>query len=164
LNPLPPLVIDADGLKLLSRIEGWTEMLPKQTILTPHPGEMAALTGKGVDEIQANRVDTARKFAQEWGQVVVLKGALTVVASPGGLTYTIPVATSALAKAGTGDVLAGMITGFRCQGLGALEAAICGAWVHAQAGLLAVEVTGDEAAVIASDVIEAIGEVLAEMS
>ena len=160
---LPPLVIDADGLYLLSKFEGWVNLLPKETILTPHPGEMAVLTGLSVGEIQADRVGSATKFAGEWGQVVVLKGALTVIAGPDGRYSIIPVATSALAKAGSGDVLAGMIAGFRAQELEAFDAAVCAAWIHAQAGLAAADTVGSEAAVLAGDIIEEIGEILMEM-
>ncbi len=162
-SPLPPLVIDADGLKLLAEVEGWPKLLPGTAVLTPHPGEMAVLTGMEVKDIQADRLKVAQKYAQEWGHVVVLKGALTVIAAPDGQVALIPVATSALATAGTGDVLAGIITGLRAQGLPAFEAATTGAWVHAQAGLRAAEEVGSPASVLAGDVLEAIPSVLWEM-
>lgn len=122
---------------------------------------MSALTGLAIEEIQKDRLMIARKFAQEWGHVVVLKGAFTVVAAPDGRTTTIPVATPALARAGTGDVLAGLITGLRAQGVEAYDAGRAGAWIHAQAGLSAVELIGSLAAVMAGDVLEAIPDVLA---
>ncbi|RPJ51637.1 MAG: NAD(P)H-hydrate epimerase, partial [Chloroflexi bacterium] len=130
-----PMVIDADGLKLLARVEGWAEKLPKGAVLTPHPGEMAILTGLNIEEIQADRLGIAQRYSRQWGHIVVLKGAATVVAEPGGGLRVIPVATSALAHAGTGDVLAGMIAGLRAQGAPAFAAATAGAWIHAQAGL-----------------------------
>jgi Predicted sugar kinase len=108
-------------------------------------------------------LETAVKYASEWGHVVVLKGAFTVVASPDGRTTTIPVATPALAHAGTGDVLAGIIAGLRAQGLEAYDAARLGAWVHAQAGLAAAVVLGSTMAVFAGDVLDAMTEVLAEL-
>ena len=157
---LPPLVIDADALKLLARIQNWTKILPADTILTPHPGEMSVLTGLPVDEIQSERLNTAERYAREWRQVVVLKGALTVVAAPDGRSAVIPVATPALARAGTGDVLAGLIAGLRAQGLAAYEAALCGAWIHAQAGLVAACQVGHSASVLAGDVVRAIPDVL----
>ena len=157
---LPALVIDADGLKLLSKLKDWSKLLPHETILTPHPGEMAALTGASVAEIQADRPGTAEKYAGEWGHVVVLKGAFTVVASPDGRITTIPVASAALSRAGTGDVLAGLIVGLRAQGLEAYEAALAGAWIHGQAGLLAAEDLGSTASVLAGDVLDAVAEVL----
>ncbi len=157
---LPPLVVDADALKLLAKIEGWAKLLPRDTILTPHPGEMAALTGLEKDAIQADRLNIALKFAVEWGQVVVLKGAFTVIAAPDGRAAVIPVATSALARAGTGDVLAGLVVGLRAQGVPAYDAAVAGAWIHAQAGLYAAEQLGSEASVLAGDVLEAVADVL----
>jgi hydroxyethylthiazole kinase-like uncharacterized protein yjeF len=158
---LPPVVVDADGLKLLARIPGWPTLLPAPAILTPHPGEMAVLTGLPVDEIQADRVQTAERFSREWGHVVVLKGAFTVIAEPDGRTALIPVATPALARAGTGDVLAGLVTGLRAQKMPAFEAAVGAAWIHAQAGLHAAEILGATASVLAGDVLGAISEVMA---
>ncbi len=160
---LPPLIFDADGLKLLAKLPDWSKLLPAPAILTPHPGEMAVLTGLTIDEIQKDRLAIARKFAQEWGHVVVLKGAFTVVASPDGRTTTIPLATPALARAGTGDVLAGLITGLRAQGVEAYDAARSGAWIHAQAGLTAAGFQGSLAAVMAGDVLEAIPDVIADL-
>lgn len=166
-----PLVVDADGLRhilysshFLGELDAksdWYKKLPTLTVLTPHPGEMSILTGLPVAEIQANREETARRFAQKWGHVVVLKGAFTVIASPGERTTIIPVATPALARAGTGDVLAGLIVGLRAQGVPAYEAAIAGAFIHAQAGLLAAETIGTTASVLASDVLAAVPFVLA---
>jgi len=160
---LPPLVFDADGLKLLAKLPDWPKLLPAPAILTPHPGEMSVLTGLATDEIQKDRLTVARKFAQEWGHVVVLKGAFTIIAAPDGRTTTIPVATPALARAGTGDVLAGLITGLRAQGVDAYDAARAGAWIHAQAGLTAAGFQGSTAAVMAGDVLEAIPDILANL-
>jgi len=160
---LPPLVIDADGLRLLAQIDNWQDLLPSPAVLTPHPGEMSALTGLSVSEIQAHRLVLAKEYAKKWQQVVVLKGAFTVVASPDGRTTTIPVASPALARAGTGDVLSGLIVGLRAQGLDAYDAAVAGAWIHAQAGLLAADAYGSTASVIAGDVLDAIPDVIAEL-
>lgn len=160
---LPPLVIDADGLKLLERIPDWHKNLPAPAVLTPHPGEMSILTGLDVSEIQSDRLAVASRFSEEWGHVVVLKGAFTVVASPDGRTAVIPVATSALARAGTGDVLAGLIVGLRAQGVPAFEAAYAGAWIHAHAGLTAEQVIGNPASVLAGDVLQAVPEVLNDL-
>lgn len=160
---LPPLVFDADGLKLLAEIENWHELITEPAVLTPHPGEMAILTGLDVAEIQSDRLNSAKKYAQKWGHVVVLKGAFTVVAAPTGETYTIPVASSSLARAGSGDVLAGLVVGLRAQGLGAVEAAVAGAWVHAQAGLAAGEMLGTSASVLAGDILSAVPNILADL-
>jgi hydroxyethylthiazole kinase-like uncharacterized protein yjeF len=160
---LPPFVIDADGLKLLARIDGWDKTLSANTILTPHPGEMAIMTGLSVDEIQADRLRVALKYAHEWGHVVVLKGAFTVIAASDGHATIVPVATSALARAGTGDVLAGLIVGLLAQGVDSYPAAVAGVWIHAQAGLFAADKVGNPASVLASDVVDSISDVLMGM-
>jgi ADP-dependent NAD(P)H-hydrate dehydratase / NAD(P)H-hydrate epimerase len=161
---IPPLVIDADGLKLLARLPDWPHALPGPAILTPHPGEMSILSGMPIADLQADRVGAAEKFAREWGHVIVLKGANTVVAGPDGDTSVIPVATPALARAGTGDVLAGLITGLRAQGVSAYPAAVTGAWIHAQCGLKAAQVLGTSASVLASDLLDQIAPILCELS
>ena len=125
---------------------------------------MSALTGLPVEEIQKERLAIAKKYAAEWGHVVVLKGAFTVIAAPDGRTCTLPSATPALARAGTGDVLAGLIVGLRAQGVEAYEAALAGAWIHARAGSAAEEVQGSAAAVLAGDVLDCIAEVLSEIT
>ena len=131
---LPPLVIDADGLNIMADVDNWWQRLPASSVLTPHPGEMARLTKMSADQIAADRLGIASKFAQEWGHVVVLKGAFSVVAAPDGKIVVMPFANPALATAGSGDVLAGAIVGLRAQGLPAFEAAVCGAYLHGVAG------------------------------
>jgi hydroxyethylthiazole kinase-like uncharacterized protein yjeF len=157
---LPPLVIDADGLNLLAEIEAWPALLPGGSILTPHPGEMARLTDLSREAIQADRLSCAAEYAAKWKAVVVLKGAHTVVASPAGEVAVMPFASSALATAGTGDVLAGAIAGLRAQGLAPFEAGVAGAYLHGLAGHLAALQSGDEASVIAGDVANALGVAL----
>ncbi len=131
---LPKMVVDGDGLNLLAQWDEWPERLPDGSVLTPHPGEMARLTGKTVDEVQADRVAIAQEHAAKWKQVVVLKGAATVIAEPGGKAYLSPFSNPALATAGTGDVLAGTIAGFLAQGLEPQEAACVGVYLHGKAG------------------------------
>lgn len=160
---LPPMVVDADGLKLLAQIEGWPKCLPPGAVLTPHPGEMAILTGASKEEVQSNRIGVAQKSAAEWGHVVVLKGAFTVVAAPDGRVTIQPFATAALARAGTGDVLAGAIAGLLAQGLAPYEAAVAGTYLHGLAGVLAARALGTTASVLASDVLEALPEALVEV-
>ncbi len=152
-HPLPNLVLDADGLKLLTRIPNWEKILPKEMILTPHPGEMSILTGLPTEEIQSKRVAVAEKYAKKWNSMIVLKGAITVVASPKNKTFLIPVANPALAHAGTGDVLAGLITGLLAQGMPAFDAAVVGAWVHGEAGKRATKKIGGTAGVLAGDLL-----------
>jgi hydroxyethylthiazole kinase-like uncharacterized protein yjeF len=142
---LPPLVVDADGLNALAVADGWWKMLPPGTILTPHPGEMARLMGGDVTskDVQADRDGHAQRMAAQWNTVVVLKGAFTVVAEPGGRVIVLPFANPALATAGSGDVLAGTIVGLRAQGMDAFEAAVAGAYLHGLAGELARADLGD---------------------
>jgi len=152
-SSLPPLVIDADGLNALAGAGEWWAALPPDTILTPHPGEMARLMAGSnirhegdlttVQEIQADREGTARRMAAQWSVVVVLKGAFTVVAAPDGRTVVLPFANPGLATAGSGDVLSGAIVGLRAQGLGAFEAAVSAAYLHGLAGGLARADLGD---------------------
>jgi NAD(P)H-hydrate epimerase len=160
---LPPLVFDADALKLLARLPDWPKLLTPATVLTPHPGEMAVLTGKKIGDIQANRLEIALQYSQQWGVVVVLKGALTVVASPQQGAVVIPIATPALARAGTGDVLSGIITGLLAQGVEPFDASIAGAWIHAQAGLEAQSYLECAASVLATDVLESIPTVISRL-
>ena len=142
---LPPLVVDADGLNALATVRRWWEALPPGTILTPHPGEMARLMGEDTTtaEVQADREGHARRMAERWNAVVVLKGAFTVIAGPDGRVSILPFANPALATAGSGDVLAGAIAGLRAQGMDAFEAAVAGAYLHGLAGELAREDLGD---------------------
>lgn len=160
---LPPLIFDADGLKLLAQIKDWYQKIPAPAILTPHPGEMSVLTGLSKELIQESRQDLASQYAKTWGHVVVLKGAFTVIAAPDGRAMIIPVASPALARAGTGDVLAGLIVGLRAQGLGAYEAAVAGAWIHAQAGLYAADDLGTTVSVLAGDVLDSVSDVISDL-
>lgn len=161
---VPPLVVDADGLKLLAQIPNWHTKLPALSVLTPHPGEMSVLTGLSKDEIQSDRETIASQFAKQWGHIIVLKGAFTVVAAPDGRIAVLPFASAALARAGTGDVLAGLIVGLRAQGVEAFEAAVAGAWIHARAGLTALSEVGSAASVLAGDVLDSVNDVMAEFN
>ena len=162
-SPLPPCIVDADGLKLLARLSNWWKALPAESVLTPHPGEMSVMIGKPTEEIQSNRIDIAREYAAKWGHTVVLKGAHTVVANPDGRTTVMPFATSALATAGTGDVLAGAIAGLMAQGLAGYSAAVLAGFIHGRAGQLAADRVGTEVSVLASDVADAIPASIREL-
>ena len=141
---LPPLVVDADGLNLLATTPGWPGQLPADTILTPHPGEMARLTDISLSELKSlDRVQLAADQARSWGHVVLLKGAYTVVASPDGRCTMLPFANPLLAAAGSGDVLSGIIVGLLAQGVRPYEAAVLGGYLHGAAGELAKENFGD---------------------
>jgi NAD(P)H-hydrate epimerase len=155
---LPPLVIDADGLNVLAKIDDWPSLLPSNTIITPHPREFARLAGiEDTAEVQANRLQLAQQKAKEWGVIVVLKGAFTVVAAPDGESASVsPFASAKLATAGTGDVLAGAITGLLAQGMQPYAAAVAGVWLHGWAGTFGTINRG----ALASDVMFALGEAL----
>ncbi len=148
-----PLVIDADALFALAQTwKWWAQLVPGTAILTPHPGEMATLCGLTRDEVQSDRIGVARKHAEDWNQVVVLKGAHTVVAAPDGQVTLIPFATPALATAGTGDVLAGTIVAMLAQRLEPYDAAVVGTYIHGLAGKIAEEEIGP-AGVVARDLL-----------
>jgi ADP-dependent NAD(P)H-hydrate dehydratase / NAD(P)H-hydrate epimerase len=139
---LPNVVLDADALNILSEWEGWQEKVPSGSVLTPHPGEMARLLGSEVEKVEEDRVGVARTAAAEWNQIVVLKGASTVIAAPGGEVFVSPFSNAALATAGTGDVLAGLIVGLMAQGLEPLDAARAGVYLHGMAGEMLAEEYG----------------------
>ncbi|MEX2226794.1 MAG: NAD(P)H-hydrate dehydratase [Dehalococcoidia bacterium] len=148
-------VVDADGLNALARWERWHERVGASLVLTPHPGEMARLLGTSVTEIQDDRLGAATQAARTWNQIVVLKGAHTVVAAPDGRVAISPHANSLLATAGTGDVLAGAIAGLIAQGMDAFAAAACGVYLH---GAAAEEIGDDlgDRGLIASDLLSAL--------
>lgn len=133
-------IVDADGINYLaSHINVLMEM-QGDVILTPHPGEMARLMGEDLEYVCSNRIECARAFAMEYCCVVVLKGANTVIASPNGDIFVNTTGSSALAKGGSGDVLAGVIASLAAQGVTPLKAACIGVYVHGRA---ADELTGE---------------------
>ena len=147
-----PLVIDADGLNALADSQRSKGKLGKNRVLTPHPGELARLTGQTAEAINADRTGAARKAAKEWGAIVVLKGAHTVVAHPDGRMSEDPHEVPALASGGTGDVLSGIIGGLIAQGSDPYSAAVTGVYVHAAAGRRIAERIGDSG-LLASDLL-----------
>jgi ADP-dependent NAD(P)H-hydrate dehydratase / NAD(P)H-hydrate epimerase len=158
-----PTVVDADGLNALAGTQRWWQPIRAPLVLTPHPGEFARLNGgpppPGDDD--AARAEAAAEAAGRWNAVVVLKGAHTVVASPGGELLASAIATPALATAGSGDLLAGAIGAFLAGGAAPIDAAGCGVAVHGAAGLLAADrigTTGVIARDIAALLPEAIGQ------
>jgi NAD(P)H-hydrate epimerase len=139
-----PVVLDADGLNSYA---GLPELLreARALILTPHPGEMARLTGKSVADIQANRVATARDFARRYRCILVLKGFRTVIAYPGGEVWVVATGNPGMATGGTGDVLTGMIAGAVAQFPRRVEEAVRAAvFLHGLAGDVACRDTGEE--------------------
>ncbi len=160
---LPAMVLDADALNILAALPEWWQMVPPGSILTPHPGEMARLMGAALAEVQADRLAVAAEMAAQWGQIVVLKGAHTVIASPQGRVMVMPFANPALAKGGSGDVLAGLITALRAQRLPAFEAAVAGAYLHGLAGEQAAVQLG-AAGVLAGDLVSLIPAAVQQVS
>jgi hydroxyethylthiazole kinase-like uncharacterized protein yjeF len=154
-----PAVVDADALNALAGQPKQMTRMRRRLILTPHPTEMSRLCGLSVEEIQADRTGVAARFAKEWGQVVVLKGAGTVIADPDGRVHVNTHRNPALATAGTGDVLAGVIGGFLAQGLEPFAAAVSGVYVHGAAGEEAAANLGDTG-VLASDLLPLIPRVI----
>jgi NAD(P)H-hydrate epimerase len=133
----PQLIVDADGLNNLSALEHWWSLLPEGTVITPHPGEMGRLCdGLKVSGGNIERLKLARNKAREWQVILVLKGACTIVAEPGGRTRLNWLANPALATAGTGDVLAGMVAGLLAQKLSPFDAASAGVYLHTAAAEL----------------------------
>lgn len=139
-----PLVLDADALNLLA---GQLDVLRDRgypTVLTPHPGELARLLDRDLDEIQDDRVLAARETAELLECIVVLKGAATVIAAPDGEVWINPTGNSGLASGGMGDALTGMIAGLMAGGADPLEAAVAGVYLHGLAGDLAAAVLGPQ--------------------
>ncbi|MEZ4662512.1 MAG: NAD(P)H-hydrate dehydratase [Caldilineaceae bacterium] len=159
---LPPTVIDADGLNCLAQIGQWPALLPEFTVLTPHMAEMSRLCRAPIAEVTAQRWTLAQQKAAEWNVVLLIKGPYTVMAAPTGELAILPVATSALATAGTGDVLAGSIAGLLAQDVAPFAAACLGAWIHGLAGLLCAQEIGS-IGVVASDLLPRLPLVLRKM-
>ncbi len=133
----PRLIVDADGLNNLSALERWWTLLPKETVITPHPGEMGRLChGLKVSGGDIDRLPLVREKAKEWQVTLVLKGACTIVAAPDGRTRINFQANPALATAGTGDVLAGMIAGLLAQKVVSFDAASAAVHLHTAASEL----------------------------
>jgi NAD(P)H-hydrate epimerase len=150
-------VIDADSLNYLARTPEWWKQMPANNILTPHPAELARLRGTDVATIEANRVKAAREAAAEFQQVVILKGAYTLIAAPDGRVGLNPAANPALATAGSGDVLAGICAGLLTQAsklpeIDTFKIACCGVYLHALAGELCRREMGDTG-VLAGDLL-----------
>ncbi|GAC1567918.1 MAG: bifunctional ADP-dependent NAD(P)H-hydrate dehydratase/NAD(P)H-hydrate epimerase [Ktedonobacteraceae bacterium] len=138
----PHLLIDADGLNNLSALERWWTLLPAGTVITPHPGEMGRLCGGlKVSGGSIDRLELVRSKARDWQVTLVLKGACTIIANPDGRTRINWLANPALATAGTGDVLAGMIAGLLAQQAEPFDAASAAVYLHtAAAELVSAEI------------------------
>lgn len=163
ISELPPLIVDADGLTLLSQLTNWTALLPSSVVLTPHQREFARLSGLSLHETQLNRWDLTEKYAEDWNVTLLLKGAFTVISSPKRPSTILPFQLDALATAGTGDVLSGIIGAFLAGGCDSEQAAIAGGFIHALAGKQAQDLIGSSRSVIASDVVNSLGAAFAQL-
>jgi len=137
-----PMVIDADGLNALAGSSGVLKEVGGRTILTPHPGEMARLSGMDTAAIQEDRLRVAANFVEAHGCVLVLKGARSLIALPDGTVRVNPTGNAALAAGGSGDVLTGLIGGLLARGFSPGKAAVGGTYVHGLAADLLAEKTG----------------------
>ena len=157
-------VLDADGLNAAAQLLAGGRELPHpagELIVTPHPGEMARLTGLPAVQINADREGTARQYAQAWNAVVVLKGARTVVAAPDGRMLVNPTGNPGLARGGSGDVLSGMTAALLACGLPAFEAAACAVYLHGAAADRAAAEHG-EYGMLPHDILPELGRLFAE--
>lgn len=149
----PCLIVDADGLNNLSALETWWKLLPKDTVITPHPGEMGRLCGGlKVSGGNIDRLPLVESKAREWQVNLVLKGACTLVADPDGHVHLNWLANPALATAGTGDVLSGMVAGLLAQGVSPYDAASAAVYLHTAASELVSANIGN-AGLLASDLL-----------
>ncbi|MWV45806.1 NAD(P)H-hydrate dehydratase [Paenibacillus sp. HJL G12] len=153
-----PLVVDADALNMLADrtdLSAW-KTRRADTVLTPHPGEMARLAGLSTKEIQRDRIGAAVKYATVNRVTLVLKGARTIIAAPDGSAYVNMTGNAGMATGGSGDVLTGIIAGLLAQGLTGLQAAAYGVYLHGLAGETAAARRGHMSSLIAGDLIEAL--------
>jgi len=156
-----PLVLDADALNILSTNREMLPLLPKDTIITPHIKEFDRLAGSSDNNWQ--RLDKARNFSQEWQLITVLKGAHTAVINTDGKISFNTTGNPGMATGGSGDVLLGIITSLRAQGLTAIDSATAGTYIHGRAGDIAAR-NKSMTSLIASDIIEALSEIFLEFS
>lgn len=153
-----PLVVDADALNILAAAGGLAAWQRRDaaTVLTPHPGEMARLAGLSTAEVQRDRLGLAGRFAEQHGVTLVLKGARTVIADPGGRVYVNTTGHPGMATGGSGDVLTGIIASLLAQGLSGIQAAALGVYLHGLAGERAAMARWSSGSLLAGDIIEAL--------
>ena len=152
ISTLHPLVIDASALRLLAKSHQQhdSHALRNNWVLTPHPGEAAALLGCSADDVQSNRLTSAKRIQQQYGGTVVLKGHESIIVDTQLNVSTCAAGNPGMATAGMGDVLSGVIGGLMAQGITPSDAARLGVWLHATAGDLAATTHG-ERGLMASD-------------
>ena len=156
-----PIVLDADGLNAIAAWPRLEQYYTENIVITPHLGEMARLTGKSVSQIQETIVETAVEYSGRYGIVCVLKDAATAAANRDGQCYVNTSGNSCMAKAGSGDVLAGTIAGLLAQGMEPFEGAALGVYVHGLAGDRYREKNGENG-MLARELAEEIGRIRQE--
>lgn len=154
-NCTTPMVLDADALNCIAENPGILKKAKAPIIITPHPGEMARLTKLTAKEVNADRKNTALNFANEYGVVVVLKGAGTIIASPNGRVMINNTGNSGMATGGSGDVLAGMTASLLAQGASAFDSSASAVYLHGLAGDIACEKFG-KISMLPTDIIDCI--------
>lgn len=142
-NAYAPIVLDADGLGVIAKNPSLTGYFTENIIITPHMGEMARLLGCSVEDLQQRLIPAAREYADRFGITCILKDAVTIGALKDQRTYVNGSGNSSMAKAGSGDVLTGIVAGLLAQGLEESEAAALGIWLHGRAGDAVREKQGD---------------------
>ena len=153
------MVIDADGINAISGNISILKNAPGPRIITPHPGEMARLIGRSKEEVQNDRIGISQEVAEETAATVVLKGARTIISDSESNVYVNPTGNPGMASGGMGDVLTGMIASFLGQGLGEIESAQVGVYLHGLAADIAREKKG-ELALIATDILDSLSEAI----
>ena len=155
-----PIIIDADALNILAENKIWLDMLPKNSILTPHVGEFERLVGKSANRFE--RTLKSQDFAQKYHIIVVLKGHYTTIATPDRNLYLNTTGNQGMATAGSGDVLTGILLGLLTKGYSPEHAAQLGIYLHGLAGDLALQKQSHES-LMASDIIENLGNGFREL-
>ena len=157
------IVIDADGLNALAHVRETLSLLNNETVLTPHPGEMARLTKTPVPTLESDRIGTAQQFTSDYGVILVFKGAPTVTSDPNGNLWVNSTGNPGMATGGMGDVLTGVIAGLMAQGIPSERAAALGVYLHGLAGDIAAEVLGMHG-LTASDVLKAVPQAISSLT
>lgn len=157
-----PVVLDADGINLAAEHIDELRGCGASLILTPHPGEMARLLHTTAAKVQSRREETAREFSNEYGVTLVLKGAGTLVASPGGRLYRNETGNPGMAKGGSGDVLAGMVSSFAAQGIDPFDAAAGAVYLHGFAGDVCAQ-RNSQSAMLPTDLIGVLPELFRQL-
>ena len=154
-NSKKPLVLDADALNILSENKSWLSLIPKQSILTPHPKELERLIGKWKNDEE--KINILKEFAVKYNLVVILKGAHSLIMNSDGSQFYNSTGNPGMATGGSGDVLTGMVAAFLAQGYSSIDSAIIASYIHGAAGDKASEKHG-ELSLVASDIVDNIGQ------